>query len=250
MSPARPARGNAVIALVNPNTNRATTTMMAGLARESMSAVPPAGILEVTVDRGPAMIVEPRALTRAAAAVVQCVRSLQSGSFDAVIVAAVGDPGREALESTLDVPVVGIGQAAILRAAALGKRFAMATTTPELVASLGSLVEDYGAAGNFAGVFLTRDGPIVLAADPQLQYVQLREAAQAAVEAGAETVIIAGGPLGGTARRIRESSGMTVIEPVPAAVRLVQQRLTGGPAGRGDRGQDPVPEVPSDPSAF
>ena len=227
--PDRP-QGGPTIVLVNPNTSAATTAMMTELARASLAGALPATVRGITVDRGPAMLVEPRALAAAAGVVVDRVLSL-SEPFDAVIVAAAGDPGREELERALRVPVVGIGQAAVLEAAARGRRFAMATTTPALTASLEGLVRRHAPAGDFAGVFLTADGPLALAADPEAQYVQLREAARAAQAAGAETVITAGGPLSGTARRIRETTGLGVVEPVPAAVRLVRQRLAERTAG-------------------
>lgn len=227
-----PGKDIATIVLVNPNTNTATTTMMAELAGANLTGMPPATVRGITVARGPAMIVAPRALSDAASAVVERIGSLGSGSFHAVIVAAVGDPGRGELERTLRVPVVGIGQAAVREAAARGRRFAMATTTPELTGSLRRLVERQRAGENFAGVFLTRDAPLALAVDPEEQYRQLLEATEAAAEAGARAVIIAGGPLSDTARRIRAVSRVSVVEPVPAAVRLVESRLLAAPALR------------------
>jgi allantoin racemase len=54
----------------------------------------------------------------------------------AVVVGAIGDPGRDLLARSLDVPVVGIGQASILAAAAGGRRGGGAAPTPNRLATL------------------------------------------------------------------------------------------------------------------
>lgn len=213
------------VVLVNPNTNSTTTEMMADLARQSTtnSAIRVEG---ATVEYGPRMIIEPKALAESADAVVQRIsQRVDAGALDAVIVSAIGDPGRDELAESLNIPVVGIGQAAILEASAAGRTFAMATTTYELADSLKNLVHHYGCEENFLGVFLTSSAPLELAADPDAQEQELRAATEAAVAAGAKAVIIAGGPLSETARRLRETTPALIIEPIPAAVARVEALL-------------------------
>ena len=222
----RPRDRRPLVALVNPNTNRRTTTMMADLARAELAAG--ADVVEVTAARGPAMIVEPEALVAAEGAVLEAVRDVvRRERPDAVVVAAIGDPGRAALEAELDVPVVGIGQASVLAAAAGGRRFGMVTTTDRLAGALVDLVAAHGCSAGFTGVELTRDGPLELAADAEEQYRQLLEAVRACERRGAEAVIVAGGPLSETARRLRETVEVTIVEPVPAACALVRTRVEG-----------------------
>ncbi|WP_254910501.1 aspartate/glutamate racemase family protein [Gulosibacter sp. 10] len=203
------------VLLVNPNMNRRTTALMTGLAQvELPSAVRVAG---VTAERGPAMIVDPAALARAEGAVLDVARkAVEAHRPDAVIVAAIGDPGRAALQRALDVPVIGIGQASIRAAAAGGRRFGMATTTHELVGA-------YGCRERFTGVSLSRRGPLELASDPEAQYLELLEAVRASRARGAEAVIIAGGPLSDTARRLRDAVDLPIVEPVPAACALLRE---------------------------
>lgn len=213
------------VVLVNPNTNSATTEMMTQLAQHSAGR---SGITveAATVDYGPSMIIEPDALAQSADAVIQRIaQRVDAGPLDAVIVSAIGDPGRDELEASLDIPVVGIGQAAILEASAGGRPFAMATTTHELADSLRGLVHHYGCGENFAGVFLTRSAPLELAANPDAQEIELREAVEAAVAAGAQAVIIAGGPLSETARRLRQTTSAVIVEPIPAAMARVEELL-------------------------
>ncbi|WP_445529968.1 aspartate/glutamate racemase family protein [Streptomyces cyslabdanicus] len=220
--------GTRTVLLVNPNTNRGTTSMMVELARGELA---PAGLVVegITVEHGPSMIVDPITLDESAQHVVDAVRRRLAAPMAAVIVGAIGDPARDQLAAELDVPVVGIGQASILAAASEGRRFAMATSTPLLADSLTKLVEQHDRSEGFTGVRLTASDPVVLAASAEQQYLELAAAVRACVEEdGAEAVIIAGGPLSETARRLAALDLVEIIEPVPCAGRLVAD-LVGGP---------------------
>ncbi|MEU6658697.1 aspartate/glutamate racemase family protein [Streptomyces sp. NPDC046821] len=214
---------------MNPNTNEGTTTMMADLGRAHLA---PMGLAVegVTVDHGPSMIVDPESLADAAAHVVDTVlRRLAEptrGAVVAVIVGAVGDPGRSELAAQLDIPVVGIGQASILAASGIGRPFGMAPSTPLLARSLVGLVEEHDGSKAFTGVRFTRSEPLVLAADPERQYRELAAAVRAcAEEDGAEAVIIAGGPLSESARRLAALDFVEIVEPLPSATDLVIDAL-------------------------
>ncbi|MEV0082926.1 aspartate/glutamate racemase family protein [Saccharopolyspora sp. NPDC050642] len=219
------------ILLVNPNTNRATTEMMRALAARSLrgSGLDVDGI---TAAAGPSMIVDPVALKESEShvhdAVLRALDAAEEGGrrYLAVIVAAIGDPGRGRLDEELDLPVVGIGQAAIRAAGQAGRRFGMATSTPLLVDSLAAQVAEHGMSEGFTGVRLTESEPLVLAADPERQFAELAAAVDQCTAAdGADAVIIAGGPLSETARRIADSRTCEIVEPIPSAARQVLQEL-------------------------
>ncbi len=219
--------------LVNPNSNRVTTASMTALAEQALR---PSGLLVrgLTAGTGPSMIVDETALAAAAEHVVRAVEEnlrAGAGGVVAVVVGAVGDPGRGVLAARLAVPVVGIGQASVLAAAANGRRFGMATSTPALVGSLERLAAEHGGADYFTGVRLTTGGPLDLAADPERQLEELTLAVQQCVEIdGADAVIVAGGPLGDAARQIATLGLAVIVEPVPSACALV---LAGRAATRG-----------------
>ena len=216
--------------------------MMAELARNYLTSAGLA-VEGLTVGHGPSMIVDPTTLEESAQHVADAVRRRLAGPRTepvvAVIIAAIGDPGREQLAAELDVPVVGIGQASILMAANGGRRFGMATSTPLLVDSLTCLVEEHGRSERFTGVRLTASDPVVLAASAEQQYLELATAVRACVEQdGAETVIIAGGPLSQTARRLAALDLVQIVEPVPSASKLVIDALGGSDA------RSPAPPEP------
>ncbi|MHA7242748.1 aspartate/glutamate racemase family protein [Paeniglutamicibacter antarcticus] len=214
--------------LINPNSNTDTTSMMQTLAQEYFRK-DSLRVVGITTVATPSMITDSTALKESVGPVLDAVRGYLAGSqgneVAAVIIGAMGDPGRAELVTELRIPVIGIGQAAILTAASNDRPFAMATSTPELVSSLTGLVESHGCAEHFIGVELTSSSPLELAADPEAQFVQLRDATRRGLGHGARAVIIAGGPLADTARRIAQSEDIEVIEPISSACQMVMRAL-------------------------
>ena len=142
------------VAILNPNTNAATTATMVEIAE--LLAYSSFEFVGVTVANGPALIVEPTAL--AAAADEVAALAPQFGEFDAVIVAAFGDPGRDRLEKLLpsNIPVVGIGEASMREAARLSTGcFAVATIYPGLKEPIRHLATACGCGAALANVRTT-----------------------------------------------------------------------------------------------
>lgn len=217
------------VLLINPNTNAKTTAMMTDLAAAELA---PHGleVVGLTAAAGPAMITDPAALAESRQhvrrAALDYVSGPDGGAVAAVIVAAIGDPGREQLNEELDVPVLGIGQGSIHAASRGNRRFGMATSTPLLAASLAKLVAAHGKSEFFTGVRLTASEPLVLAAEPEQQYRELAAAVgESTALDGAEAVIIAGGPLSATALRLAQTTHAEIIQPVPSACGLLLDRL-------------------------
>ena len=209
------------IALLNPNTSVETTRMMVTIAKDSAGA----GVEVVghTAGFGAMLITEPEALDLAADAVAALAGDLEKAN--AVIIAAFGDPGLEALRSTLSVPVTGIAEAGMAEASQDGCRFAVVTTTPGLRGRIAETAARYGHT-TFVGTWTTDGDPAALTADAPALEAGLAGAIEAAVREGsAEAVVIGGGPLAVAARALAASAPVPLIEPVPAAVRLSLNRL-------------------------
>ena len=150
------------------------------------------------------------------------IGTAEAADADAIVVAAVADPGAQRLRALLSIPIIGIGEAAMREAAAGGRRFGIATTTPRLVRSIEACVRGLGLSAAFTGVRVPAGDPLTLAGDPAAQEDALAAAATACIEMdGAEAVIIGGGPLSATAARLRRRFGLAIVEPVPAAMRGV-----------------------------
>lgn len=226
------------ILLINPNTSQTTTECMAIQARACL----PAGVqlLTATASKGAAMITDAAGLTLAASEVLRLgldfVRAAQArpacGSDMAIVVAAFGNPGLALLRQTIsmnlpvDVPVFGIGEAAMLEAASehdgQPRRFGIATTTPGLQASIAESALALGLEARFTGTRIAVGEPLALAAKPELQRERLACAvAQCIAQDGAQAVVIGGGPLAQVALELAPRFAVPVISPVAAAMRAV-----------------------------
>ena len=208
--------GGPEILLINPNTSARTLDMMIAAAAPHVSSrLSLRGVLAAS---GVPMIVDQAQLSAAATEVVR-LGEAEAPRVAAIVVAAFGDPGVASLRDLVSVPVIGIGEASIREAAAGGRRFGIATTTPALVGAIERLVEALDLHRSFTGVRIPAAHPLELAADAPRQEAALAKAAEQCFEQdGADAVIIGGGPLSAAARALRDRFSAGLIEPVPAAI--------------------------------
>ncbi|MFE5716167.1 aspartate/glutamate racemase family protein [Streptomyces sp. NPDC056501] len=217
--------------LINPNTSAATTAMMTAIARRTLrepgATARATTVRGVTVARGPGMLTDPAALRAAAPEVLAAgLRAAAEGDCAALLVGAFGDPGLAALRAATGLPVAGLGEAALLEAAAGGRPFGIATTTPLLADAIAERVASLGLADRYTGVRLTAGSPERLSADPALLLDRLERAVRACAERdGARAVVIGGGPLGEAADELRARCAVEVVAPIPAACRALARLL-------------------------
>jgi len=217
------------VLLFNPNTNVGTTAAMVEIATATGLSIEGR-----TAPFGASMIVEPDALAVGANAVLAMLDEALAGPrpVEGIIVAAFGDPGLAAMRAHPEVVrrgivVCGIGEASFLEAAAGGRRFAVVTTTPALEDSIAGAVAATGLSNRFLGSFFTPGDPFAAVSDPAVLVDLLSGAVDEAERAGAEAVIIGGGPLARAAVSLRPRHSIPIIEPVPAAAWLIAARIVG-----------------------
>ncbi len=209
--------------LVNPNTNARTTAAMLEIAR----AAAPEGVelSGMTALSGVPLIMNAEALDEAGRASEAMLKSAKLSDFDGVIIAAFGDPALVALREWLSIPVTGIAEAGMAEAANEGRKFAVVTTTPDLVDSITTSAGRYGHAAEFLGVELTEGEAEKVTNNHDLLPRALEAACLNAItRLGAAAIVIGGGPLAVAARRIAGAIPVPLIEPVPAAVRFAVKR--------------------------
>jgi len=180
----------------------------------------------LTAPFGPPLITCDLELEEAARAVFS-LASVLAQRADAVIVAAFGDPGADALANMLAKPVIGIAEAAMRIAASGGRRFVVVTHTGQLVERMARRAREIGLGENCAGVLAAEGDPITLMANAAALEGALKTLA-GVEELGAEAVIVGDGLLGGVAKRLRGRVGVPVIEAIPAAVHHVAAALGAG----------------------
>jgi len=215
------------ILLINPNSSQATTDMMVRIAQ----ADAPAGftVVGATARGGPSMIVNETEL-QAAAVEVERVWRGTSEPYAGVIISAFGDPGVDQVRALIGAgggttPVVGICESSMLEAAEGGRRFGVATVTPELVDAIDAKARQLGLDGLYTGTRLTPGEPRALTANPQSLEDALAVATQQCLDEGAQAVIIGGGPLGQAAVSLARRFEMPLIAPISAAVRRLGRQL-------------------------
>lgn len=212
------------VRLVNPNSNAQATARMLAAARDCAPAW--MTIESRTTAASPPLIVDEAGAAVAEAAVV--AEAAATGDHgDGVILSAFVDPGIDRLRRTLGVPVVGIGEAALREAAAIG-RFSVVMTTPGLVAMVCRYAAALGVADRLVSVPGTTGDPATLMADAGRLLAALDALVrQAVARDGAEAVVIGGGPLADAARTLAAAAPVPLVEPVPAAVRRMAALLAG-----------------------
>lgn len=213
------------ILLINPNSSQATTDMMVCIAQDNA----PVGytVVGATAANGPSMIINEVELAAAAGEVEDTWRTAQV-PHAGIIISAFGDPGvAQVRDASWPTPVVGICEASMLEASEGGRRFGVATVTPDLVAAIDAKAHELGLGALYVGVRLTPGEPRALTADPHALEQALSHAVQACLDDGAEAVIIGGGPLGQAALSLARRFDVPIIAPISAAVRRLSDRMAG-----------------------
>lgn len=211
------------ILLINPNTSEATTQAMHDLALPCLPGS--MRLSSVTAESGVPMITTPQELETAIGQVLALAQRW-SDQVDAVVIGAFGNPGLELLQKSLSVPVFGIGQAAMLEAAAGGRKFGVATTTPALRCSIDTAVFQLGLQDVYTGCQISSEDPLLLAQQSVLQDAALAQAVHDCIDSdGAQAVVIGGGPLAECVPRLAPLFAVPVISPVEAAMRAAVQAL-------------------------
>jgi allantoin racemase len=217
--------------LVNPNVTGAMTEAMAAEARRFAS--PGTEVVTATAAFG-TQYVEIRTEAAIAGHAVLEALAAHGAGCDAAIVAAFGDPGLAAAKEMMAVPVVGLTEAAVLAAWALGRRFAIVCLTPALGVWYRDAVEALGLAGRLVAVRpLDVAIPDIMRAKEQTRALLVAECRQAVERDGAEVVILGGGPLAGLAREAAGEIPVPALDGVSCAVRLAESLAALSPRAPG-----------------
>lgn len=206
--------------LINPNISESVTALIEAEARRTAS--PGTTLTAVTATFGVAYI-ETRFEALVGGYAAACLAGEHAAGHDAVIVAAFGDPGLPALREAVPVPVVGMTESALATACLLGARFSIVAISRRIVGWYHDTVQACGVADRLAGLrFL--DAPLRDPGTVQADHEAALEALcrRCVDEDGADVVILAGAPLAGLARGIRDRVPVPLVDGVSSAVRQAE----------------------------
>ena len=229
--------------VINPNISESVSQLIEGEARRAAS--PGTGITMLTAPFGVAYI-ETRFEALIGAYAVATLAAEHWQGHDAVIVAAFGDPGAAGLREALDVPVVGLTEAALATACLLGNRFSIVGISRRIAAWYRESVERNGLIGRLASV-RSLDQPLRDIGRVQDDHAaRLKALCNAVVdEDGADVVILGGAPLAGLARSIGGEIPVPVVDGVSSAVRHAETLVHLNPGAARAGSFAPPPAKPS-----
>ncbi|MEH6836333.1 MULTISPECIES: aspartate/glutamate racemase family protein [Falsihalocynthiibacter] len=201
--------------LINPNMTQSMTDTMANIAQRTVGAN--VEIVAITAERGFPYIAS-RAEAQIAGGIVLDMIAEHGADFDAVIVAAFGDPGVAAARELFDIPIVGMAEAAVMSAALLAKTFAVVTFSSVMHRWYTDCVNATGLSARFCGVLTPEAHSVdVSAVRHELRKEMIQLATKAVQEDSADVIIMGGAPLAGLAPDIALEVPAIVIDPIAAA---------------------------------
>ena len=224
--------------LINPNISASVSALIRAEAQRSAAAGTEVDV--VTAPFGVAYI-ETRFEALIGAYAAAQLAGEHHADYDAVIVAAFGDPGLAGLREVLPVPVTGLTEAALASAHLLGHRISVIAISQRIQAWYREVIEGYGFGARLASI-RALDRPLASIGGIQQEHAPaLKALAERAVdEDGAEVIVLAGAPLAGLARFLNGQLPVPVVDGVSSAVRHVETLAALQP-GRARRGSFAVP---------
>jgi allantoin racemase len=204
--------------VLNPNTTAALTDKV--VAEVQRLAGPGVTVRGVTARFGHEVIASRQSFVVGAHAALELGLTESTGA-DAVLLACFGDPGLGALREALTVPVVGMAQASLQQAMAVGRPFHIITAGAAWEAMLRETVRLEQADAWFHGITVLPTTGLAVARDPEA-FIALIQNALTSLEAhGAPTVILGGAGFAGLKSRLRYAG--EVIDGLETAVRWLTE---------------------------
>jgi allantoin racemase len=205
--------------LLNPNTTPAITAQVAASARAAASAG--TEIIEATGEFGAAVIGSRTENAIAAHAALQAALA-QRQPYDALVLAVSLDTALDALREALEVPVVGLTEAALVAATLVSRRAALVTLGPRLVPVYAELIAHHGLTNRVPVVEAMALAPTDFLDDPSAAREKLRAHCERLAQQGAEAIVLAGAVFAGHAAAIQPAVPVPLIDGAPAAVALAE----------------------------
>ncbi len=226
--------------LINPNISDSVSELIRAEAQRSAS--PGTEVEVLTAPFGVAYI-ETRFEALIGAYAAAQLAAEHHERFDAVVVAAFGDPGLAGLREALPIPVTGLTEAALASACLLGQRFSIVAISQRIRAWYRETVQANGLENRLASI-RGLDEPLAdignVQGDQGERLVRLAE--RCVDEDGADVIVLAGAPLAGLARSLRGRLPVPSVDGVSSAVRHAETLVALAP-GRAARGSFAPPPL-------
>jgi allantoin racemase len=208
------------ILVINPNT---TVSMTESIRRAAQRYASPATVILATQPSfGPESIEGNFEGYLSVVGVLDRLVTFEE-DFDALVMAGFGEPGREAAQELLDVPVFDITECAAHVACLLGRSYSVVTTLDRSVPQIEDRLALAGLGDRCASVRSTGLGVLEIERDEDMTISRIVEVAQAAIdEDRAEVICLGCGGMAGLDEKVAAAVGVPVVDGVAAAVKLAE----------------------------
>ncbi len=213
------------ILVVNPNITASMTAKIEAAARAV--ARPDTQIVATNSKNGPASI-------QGFLDVATCIPGLldevrNHGNVDAIVVACFDDTGLDAVRCLVDVPVLGIGEAAYHAASMVATKFSVITTLSRSVPGLENNLMRYGLSQKCANVRAT-DIPVLKLeeGDPGTVAKIRAEIKDAIAQDNAEAIVLGCAGMADLMQMLSDEFGLPVIDGVASAVCMAEALVAAG----------------------
>jgi len=175
---------------------------------------------------------------------LQALRA-ERGGYDAFVIGTSQDPGLPEARAWARIPVLGFGETAAHLAAMVGRRFGFVGFIPELAEPIAANMERYGLAGRIAAFAFLATPPDAMerafSGQPADVLDAFRDAAQRAIDAGADVIIPADGLTNEVlyAAGIRRVGGVPIVDGSGVLIKMAEvfaDFWAGGQLGKPDVG--------------
>ncbi|MHA6264926.1 aspartate/glutamate racemase family protein [Arenibacterium sp. CAU 1754] len=207
------------ILVVNPNTTASMTRKIAAVARDV--ARPDTEIIATNSKNGPASI-------QGFLDVATCVPGLLDEvalypDVDAIVIACFDDTGLDAVRTLVNVPVLGIGEAAFHAASMIATKFSVITTLSRSVPGIENNLMRYGLAQKCARVRATDIPVLKLEEGDPATLEKIRSEFRAAIaQDSAEAIVLGCAGMADLLAQLSEEFGLPVIDGVTAGVTFAE----------------------------
>lgn len=210
--------------LINPNISESVTALIRSEAMRSAAATTEVCVL--TAPFGVAYIETRMEAILGAYAALQLAAE-HGSKHDAVIIAAFGDPGLAGIRELMPLPVLGLTESALASACLLGHRFSIIAISQRIQAWYRETVQANGLLNRLASI-RALDRPLTSVGAIQWEHGEhLLELCNLAVQVdGADVIVLAGAPLAGLARELRDRLPVPVVDGVSSAVLHAQSLVS------------------------
>jgi len=153
------------------------------------------------------------------------VEKTKNQDYDGVIIYCFNDPAVRAAKEALAIPVVGLMEASLNFAMLLGRKFSILTTTKKGIGATEDLLKMYGFYEKCVSIRAVEMDVLELDNTQKLIDMAIKASKVAVFEDNADVLVFGCGSMVGIRERIQDETGVPVIEPGVAALKLCEDLI-------------------------